>query len=144
MTLSDVKTALENKSAWKKFRELVIAQNGDVSFIDDPKKLPEAHIRHEVKADRTGYISQILARTVGETAVDLGAGRAKKTDSIDLAVGILVHKKVGEQIRKGDVLFTVLSNDSEKAKAAEIRLKKCIGWSDIPCESLPLFYGVIS
>jgi len=138
------KKTLENKSAWKKFRELVIAQNGDVSFIDNPGKLPEAPIRHEVKADRTGFISQIHARTVGETAVDLGAGRAKKTDMIDLSGGILVHKKVGEQISKNDVLFTILSNDSEKVKAAEIRLKKCVGWSDTPYESLPLFYGVIS
>jgi len=138
------KNTLENKSAWNKFRELVIAQGGDVSFIDNPKKLPEASIRHEVKADRAGYISQIHARTVGETAVDLGAGRAKKTDSIDLSVGILVHNKVGEQISKNDVLFTILSNDSEKVKAAEIRLKKCVGWSDTPYESLPLFYGVIS
>jgi len=138
------KNTLENKSAWNKFRELVIAQGGDVSFIDNPKKLPEASIRHEVKADRAGYISQIHARTVGETAVDLGAGRAKKTDSIDLSVGILVHNKVGEQISKNDVLFTILSNDSEKVKAAEIRLIKCVGWSDTPYESLPLFYGVIS
>jgi len=138
------KTTLENKSAWNKFRELVIAQNGDVSFIDDLEKLPEAPMRHEVKADRAGFISQIHARTVGETAVDLGAGRAKKTDLIDLSVGILVHKKVGEQINKNDVLFTILSNDSEKVKAAEIRLKKCVGWSDTPYESLPLFYGVIS
>ena len=138
------KTTLENKFAWNKFRELVIAQNGDVSFIDNLEKLPEASIRYEVKADRAGFISWIHARTVGETAVDLGAGRAKKTDLIDLSVGILVHKKVGEQISKNDVLFTILSNDSEKVKAAEIRLKKCVGWSDTPYESLPLFYGVIS
>ena len=138
------KTTLENKSAWNKFRELVIAQGGDVSFIDDLKKLPEASIRYEVKADRAGYISQIHARTVGETAVNLGAGRAKKTDSIDLSVGILVHKKVGDQINKDDVLFTILSNNSEKTKEAEIRLKECVGWSDTPCESLPLFYGVVS
>jgi pyrimidine-nucleoside phosphorylase len=137
-------TTLENKSAWNKFRELVIAQDGDVSFIDDPKKLPEAPIRHEVKADRAGFISQVHARTVGETAVDLGAGRAKKTDSIDLAVGILVHKKVGEQVKRDDVLFTILSNNSEKIEAAENRLRECISWSEAPCDQLPLFYGVIS
>ena len=137
-------TTLENKSAWKKFRELVIAQKGDVSFIDNPQKLPEASIRHEVKADHSGFVSQVHARTIGEIAVDLGAGRAKKTDSIDLAVGILVHKKVGEQVNKNDVLFTLLSNNSEKTKAAEIRLKECIRWSDVPCDTLPLFYGVIS
>jgi len=138
------KTTLENKSAWNKFRELVIAQNGDVSFIDDPKKLPEASIRHKVKADRAGFISQIHARMVGETAVDLGAGRAKKTDLIDLAVGILVHKKVGEQVNKDDVLFTILSNNSEKIEAAEIRLKESVVLSDIPHDPLPLFHGVIS
>ena len=134
---------MENKSAWNKFRELVIAQNGDVSFIDDPQKLPEATIQYEVKADRAGFISQVHARTIGETAVDLGAGRAKKTDSIDLAVGILVHKKVGEQVNKNDVLFTILANNSEKAKAAEIRLKESVVLSDAPCDPLPLFYGVI-
>jgi pyrimidine-nucleoside phosphorylase len=137
-------TTLKNKSAWKKFRELVIAQDGDVSFIDYPNKLPEAPIRHEVKANRTGFISQVHARTVGETAVDLGAGRAKKTDSIDLAVGILVHKKVGEQVKRDDVLFTILSNNSEKIEAAENRLRECISWSEAPCDQLPLFYGVIS
>ena len=64
--------------------------------------------------------------------------------SIDLAVGILVHKKVGEQVNKNDVLFTLLSNNSEKSKAAEIRLKESICWSDVPCDPLPLFHGVIS
>jgi len=137
-------TSLENKSAWNKFRELVIAQNGDVSFIDNPQKLPEASIQHEVKAERSGFISQVHARTVGEIAVDLGAGRAKKTDSIDLAVGILVHKNVGDQVNKNDLLFTLLSNNSEKIKAAETRLNKCIRWSNVPCDPLPLFYGVIT
>ncbi|MCD6576757.1 MAG: pyrimidine-nucleoside phosphorylase [Anaerolineaceae bacterium] len=135
---------LENRSAWEKFRKLVIAQNGDVSFIDDPKKLPEAPIQHKVKADRTGFISQVNARTIGETSVGLGAGRAKKTDQIDLGVGILVHRKVGDKVNKDDVLFTILSNNYEKAKTAEIRLKGCVGWSDIPCNPLPSFYGVIS
>jgi len=137
-------TTLENKSAWNKFRELVIAQNGDVSFIDDPQKLPEATIQYEVKADRAGFISQVHARTIGETAVDLGAGRAKKTDSIDLAVGILVHKKVGEQVNKNDVMFTILANSSKKIEVAEFRLKESVVWSDVPCDPLPLFYGVIS
>ena len=137
-------TKLENKSAWEKFRELVIAQNGDVSFIDDPKKLPTTRMRYEVKADRAGYIKQVHARTVGETAVDLGAGRAKKTDLIDPAVGILVHIKVGDHVDTGDVLFTVFSDNSEKVKAAEIRLKKCVGWSEDACDPLPLFYGVLS
>jgi len=59
-------------------------------------------------------------------------------------VGILVHKKVGEQVNQNDTLFTILSNNSEKTKSAEIRLRECVGWSDVPCDQLPLFYGVIS
>ena len=135
---------LENGAAWKKFREMVITQNGDVSFIDNPEKLPSAPFTLEVKADRAGYVSEMHARTIGETSVDLGAGRAKKTDKVDPAVGIIVHKKVGEKVEKDNVLFTIYANAPEKAEDAQVRLKKCVRLSDTPCESLPLFYGVIS
>ena len=135
---------LENGAAWEKFRELVIAQKGDVSFIDNPEKLPSASITLEVKADRAGYISEMYARTIGETTIDLGAGRAKKTDKIDPAVGVIVHEKVGQKVEKGSLLFTIYANAPEKAEEAQERLKKCVRLSDTLCEPLPLFYGVIS
>jgi len=130
-------------AALEKFRELVIAQNGDVSYIDSPDKLPKGRLVHTVRAKKTGYLSAVHARTVGETAVDLGAGRARKTDPIDPAVGILVHKKVGDKVDKEDVLFTILANDIEKVPPAEERLQKAIHITG-DAKPLPLFYGVIA
>ncbi|MDO9547203.1 MAG: pyrimidine-nucleoside phosphorylase [Pelolinea sp.] len=135
---------LENGTAWEKFRELVITQKGDVSYIDNPEKLPTAPIMLEMKADRSGYISEVHARTIGETSLDLGAGRAKKTDKIDPAVGIIVHIKVGEKVDEGIILFTIYANDPDKAKEAQDRLKECVAFSITPCDPLPLFYGVIT
>jgi pyrimidine-nucleoside phosphorylase len=136
--------SLENGTAWEKFRELVIKQKGDVSYIDEVEKLPTAPITLEVKAERGGYISQVHARKIGEASVDLGAGRAKKTDSIDPSVGILVHKKVGAKVETGNILFTIFANSQEKAKQTKDRLIESIKFSDSPCDPLPLFYDVIS
>ena len=135
---------LEDLSALEKFRELVVAQNGDVSFVDDLNKIKSASISRNVLAPQAGYMSKVHAQTIGETAVDLGAGRARKTDSIDASVGILVHRKVGDKVEKGDALFTVLSNDDKKAEDAEASLLTGIAISGEPCQPLPLFYGVIS
>jgi pyrimidine-nucleoside phosphorylase len=135
---------LESGAAWEKFRELVITQQGDVSYIDHPEKLPNSPITLEIRSDQSGYISEVNARVIGETSVDLGAGRAKKTDSIDPAVGIIVHQKVGGKIENGDLLFTIFANDTQKAQNAEKRLKGCVKFSENICEPLPLFYSVIS
>ena len=134
---------LQSGAAWEKFRLLVIEQGGDVSFIDQPEKLPSAPISFEMKADREGYIAQVHAQIVGETAVDLGAGRAKKEDAIDLGVGMLVHVKVGDKVKKGDPLFTIFAKDDQSAQAAAARLTEALKWSDIAVEPLPLFYNVI-
>jgi pyrimidine-nucleoside phosphorylase len=97
-----------------------------------------------MKADRDGYIAELRAQTVGETAVSLGAGRAKKEDSIDLGVGMYVRVKVGDQVKKGDVLFTILAKSEADAQAAAKRLATGIEWSDKPVEPLPLFYSTES
>jgi len=146
--IDEARTIAEEKlkggSALEKFKELVQAQDGDVSYIDDPSKLPYALIQHAVTADMTGYVAKLHARTVGETAVDLGAGRAKKTDVIDPAVGIIVHKKVGDEVVKGEAIFTILSNSEINVAPAEKRLKNAVQISTVSQEPLPLFYGVIS
>jgi len=134
---------LQNGAALEKFRILVREQKGDVSYIDHPEKLPSASVIHEIKAEKEGYLSQVHAQIIGETAVDLGAGRAKREDSIDLGVGILVHVKVGDKVKKGDPLFTILAKDEPSAQAALNRLHQAIQWSEKPVEPLPLFYDVI-
>lgn len=138
-----VESKLADGSAWEMFRRLVIEQKGDVSFIDQPEKLPSAAVTYTMKAERGGYIAEVHAQMVGETAVDLGAGRAKKEDSIDLGVGILVHVKVGEQVKPGDRLFTILAKDEASAQAAAGRLAEALKWSHARVEALPLFYEII-
>lgn len=133
-----------NGEALEKFRTLVNAQSGDVSYVDSPEKLPKAKIASEICSDTSGYITKMHARTVGETAVDLGAGRAKKTDQIDPSVGILVHKKVGDLVEKGEALFTVLANDKDRVGPAQKRLLSSVKISNNAQEPTPLFYGVIS
>jgi len=135
--------SLGTGKAWEKFRSLVAAQGGDVRYIDNPELLPHATIVQTVTAPRSGYIVGINAREVGETAVDLGAGRARKGDVIDQAVGILVQQKVGNHVEKGDVLFTIHANVAEKVAPASQRLTDACAWSDKPCQPLPLIYDVI-
>jgi len=138
-----VETKLADGSAWEMFRKLVMEQSGDVSYIDHPEKLPSAPITLEMKAERSGYIAEVHAQIVGETAVDLGAGRAKKEDNIDLGVGILVHVKVGDYVNQGDALFTILAKNDTSAQAAALRLAGSLKWSDEKVEPLPLFYEII-
>ena len=75
--------------------------------------------------------------------MELGAGRMKKTDSIDPAVGIIIHHKVGDQVQKGQALFTIHANDEKKLADARKRLLGAHLWSDEKVDPLPLFYGVI-
>lgn len=136
--------ALKAGRGWEQFRALVQAQGGDVSYIDHPEKLPEAKIVQEVPAPISGYLSQVNARLIGEAAVTLGAGRAKKGDPIDYGVGIIVHHKVGSRINAGESLFTIYANDQRTLEEARRQCLDSLGWSDQPIDPLPLFYGVIA
>lgn len=135
--------ALREGKAWQQFRTLVQVQGGDVSMVDDPQWLPRAALIEDVPAGRSGYLAGIHAREVGETSVDLGAGRTKKGDRIDPAVGIVIHHKVGDFVKSGQVLFTVHANNEERLVQAKNRLLAAHTWSETPVEPLPLFYGVI-
>ncbi|HZM21652.1 MAG TPA: thymidine phosphorylase [Anaerolineales bacterium] len=132
--------AIADGLALEKLRILVQAQGGDVSFVDDPSKFPRAEYVEMVESPREGYLAQILARLVGEASVTLGAGRAKKSDAVDHAVGFIIHHKVGDKVGKGDPLFTIHANDA--AKLAEVRdvVLAAHVFSDSPVERLPLFY----
>ncbi len=136
--------ALESGQAWTLFRQLVHAQGGDLAYVDDPERLPRAALVETVSAARAGYLSGINAREVGETSVELGAGRARKEDLIEHSVGIVIHHKVGDRVEKGQPLFTIHANDPAKLKKARARLLAAHQWSDSPCDPLPLFYQVVS
>ena len=132
--------SIADGSAFGKLRVLVQAQGGDVSFVDDTSKFPRAQYVEMVESPREGYLAQILARTVGEASVTLGAGRAKKTDPIDHAVGFVIHHKVGDQVGQGEPLFTIHANDKAKLAEARETVLAAHTFSDSPVEPLPLFY----
>ena len=136
--------ALRNGSALAKFRELVVAQGGDGAMVDDPALLPQAAFVEVVRTPTAGWLARLDARAVGEAAVLLGAGRAKKGDPIDPAVGLVVHCKVGDELAAGAALFTVHASSSASLAAA--RAHALQGVAVVAGErvaALPLFYGVV-
>ena len=104
---------VKDGSAFEKFRQMVIAQGGDVSYIDHPEKFPLSKHIVEVKASKPGYIKHIVALEIGESAMRLGAGRETFDDVIDMSAGIVLQKKVGDKVAKGDVLCVVHTNKDD-------------------------------
>ena len=132
--------AISSGAALEKFRVLVRAQGGDVSFVDDPSKFPKAKFIEVVKADRSGTLSRVHARVIGEAAVALGAGRERKSDPVDHTVGFIIHHKVGEWVEKKQPLFTIHASEAGKQAEARGRLLAAFEWSERPVHPLPLFY----
>jgi len=135
--------ALEDGRGWERFKMLVAAQGGEVSYIENPEQFPAAPLVETVPSPLSGYLAGIHARIIGETAVLLGAGRSKKGDRIDHRVGIIIHHKVGEYVEQGDPLFTIHANSTEVLENAREALLAAHTWSDHPVKPLPLFYGVV-
>jgi pyrimidine-nucleoside phosphorylase len=133
--------SISDGSAFEKLRILVQAQGGDVSYIDDTSKFPKAAYIEDVKSPQSGYLSEVQARTVGEAAVTLGAGRAKKSDPVDHAVGFLIHHKVGDRVKAGEPLFSIHANDQSKLAEAREAVLAAHQFSEQPVEKLPLFYN---
>jgi pyrimidine-nucleoside phosphorylase len=138
-----LENALADGSAFAKFKQLVAAQGGDARVVDVPDLLPQAPLIETVVSPRSGYLAEVNAREIGLAAVDLGAGRAKKSDSIDHAVGLVVHHKVGDRVQRGEPLFTVHANDAAKLEAAKARALAAHKFSAKKVKPLPLFYKVL-
>ncbi|GAB4495757.1 MAG: pyrimidine-nucleoside phosphorylase [Anaerolineales bacterium] len=132
--------AVANGSAWQTFRQLVAAQGGDVSYVDSPQKMENAQFIETIPSPQSGYISQINARLVGEASVDLGAGRAKKGDPIDHAVGFEILRKVSDWVEKGQPLFVIHANDTAKLAHARQAVLAAYAFSQSSISPLPLFY----
>lgn len=102
--------AIHSGKALAKFKEFLANQGGDASIVDDLTKLPQAKYKIELPAKQSGYISRIVADEIGVASMILGAGRATKEDVIDLAVGLVLHKKVGDKVEEGESILTIYSN----------------------------------
>jgi pyrimidine-nucleoside phosphorylase len=126
------------------FRNLVEAQHGDLSVVDNPDLLAGAAIVETTNAPGSGYLAQVHAREVGLTALQLGAGREKKGDPIDHSVGIEIHHKVGDAVEKGEPLFTVHAGSRKALDEAVERLLSAHVIVPDPVERLPLFYKTLT
>jgi pyrimidine-nucleoside phosphorylase len=111
---------MNNGKALEKFKVFLEAQGGDGSIVNAPSKLPQAKYVIEVEAKEDGYVSEIVADEIGTAAMILGAGRATKESEIDLAVGLMLRKKVGDKVAKGESLVTMYTNTEDVEKVKEI------------------------
>ncbi len=105
--------AIKTGKALNKFKTFLSNQGGDDSIVDSPEKLPSAKYQVEFKAKKDGYITEIIANEIGVASMMLGAGRQTKEDVIDLGVGIVLNKKVGEHVEKGENILTIHTNTKE-------------------------------
>ncbi|MEH7178612.1 pyrimidine-nucleoside phosphorylase [Neobacillus vireti] len=146
-SLAEARTLLENVikdgSALEKLKVFLRSQGGDDSIVDDPSKMPQAQFTFELEAKEDGYVSEIVADEVGTAAMILGAGRATKDSVIDLAVGLVLRKKIGDQVKKGESLVTIYSN-FEDVKQVKEKLYENILLSTNKVEAPLLIHGEIT
>ncbi|MGM0238041.1 pyrimidine-nucleoside phosphorylase [Enterococcus sp. AZ103] len=112
--------ALASGKALEKFREMVIDQGGDVTVIDQPEKLLTAKYEIALPAKMSGYVEELVANEIGIAAMLLGAGRKTKEDAIDHAVGIKLHKKIGDKVAAGESLLTIYANEENVENVKEL------------------------
>ena len=123
---------IEDGSALWKLAQMVRAQGGSEKAVYDPSLMPQAKIRKEVPAPAAGFVSHIKAEQVGLVSMHLGGGRATKEDTIDLSVGVVLHKKVGDRVEAGESLGTIHASDEGKAAEAVQLLQSCYELSEEP------------
>ncbi len=139
-TIDRLYTLLADGTALEVFAELIEAQGGDRRVCEDLSVLPSAEHTVEFEADSSGYIESIDAREVGMAAVELGAGREKKEDPVDPAVGLVLNRKRADQVEPGDSIVTIHYNDEELLEQARTRLDRAITIGDAPVEQPPLIF----
>ena len=134
---------IANGSALRKLAEFVAAQGGDPRQVYQPETLPKAEIMEEIPAPSDGYIAHIECSEIGICSLILGGGRETKESRIDLSVGLVLHRKVGDYVTKGDSLATIHANDRGKLETARERFLKAYTFSDTAVEQKPLIRDVI-
>ncbi|WP_077326798.1 pyrimidine-nucleoside phosphorylase [Virgibacillus siamensis] len=134
---------IRNGKAFSQFKTFIESQGGDTTVADQPEMLPQADYKIALPAKKTGTIAEITANDVGTAAMMLGAGRATKESVIDLAAGIVLHKKIGDNVTEGEPLLTIHTNSTDIEDVKE-KLYKSITISDTPVESPTLIYGTVT
>jgi len=128
----------------EKFREMVRRQGGDARVVDEPSRLPQSRHKSDVLSPRDGFVTAIQCEQVGVASMMLGGGREKKEDSIDPAVGLVLHKKLGERVARGEPLCTVHYNAEARVAAARQMIDASYQIADQPPAAVPpLVHGFI-
>lgn len=134
---------LVSGAAFEKFMQMVAGQGGDISYIENPEKFPAAEISGEVLAKGTGYIGSMDTEGIGIAAGILGAGREKKDSEIDFSAGIVMKKKIGDRVEKGDVIAVLYTASGTKLDRAEKYLQQCYELTEEKPDSLKLVLDII-
>jgi pyrimidine-nucleoside phosphorylase len=134
-----------NGSALAKFREIITQQGGDPAVIDQPERLPQAQHQVPIPSPSTGFIASIQCEQVGVASLVLGGGRERKEEVIDPAVGLVLHKRVGDRVREGEPLCTIHYNSSARLAEAQALLRHAYRLAENPpATKRPLVHRVIS
>ncbi|MBQ2988436.1 MAG: thymidine phosphorylase [Clostridia bacterium] len=136
-------SALRDGTALRKLADMVRAQGGDVSCISNPESLPTAGTVYEIRSKKNGFIASMDCAVIGKTATLLGAGRETKGDHIDMSAGIVLTKKTGDFVRRGETLAYLHTNRAERLGEAELTYLSALAFSDTPVEREPLVYKII-
>lgn len=135
--------ALKSGAGLEMLRKFITAQGGDAAVVDDYSLFPQASVKKELKAETGGYVAQIAARAIGLASQHTGAGRATKEDSVDLAAGVCLAKKVGDKVEAGEVLATFYGNDEGKVDGAMAAAKEAFVITEETAEAPKLIKEII-
>lgn len=138
------KQQIKNGNAFKKLKEMVKAQGGDVSVLEDYSKFDQPAVEYKITAPSSGYIYSMNTEQCGIASVALGAGREKKEDSIDFSAGIILTKKVGDTVLKGETIAKFYSSSLDKCKTAEKIFLNAITISDEKPNDIPIVHARIT
>lgn len=138
------KRQIDNGEAFAKLKEMVAAQGGDTSVLDDSANFPQAKVAHEVLAQSEGYLYAMNTEQCGISSVELGAGREKKEDSIDYSAGIMLRKKIGDYVKKGDVIAVFYTSEEGKCKEAEKLFESAVSIRTEAPKSVPVIHARVT
>jgi pyrimidine-nucleoside phosphorylase len=138
-----VSDAIKSGKALEKFKEWISHQGGNVDWIENPDLFPKAEFKVDIIAEKDCYISSMDAEEIGISSVILGAGREKKDDAIDFSAGIVLNKKTGDKVAKGDIITTLYTNTKDSLKTAKEKFLSAIEYSNEKPKEIPLIYEIV-
>lgn len=142
-SLADINDVVKKGKAFEKLKEMVVAQGGDSSYLDNLDKFDTARYSFDIVASKSGYIHQMITDKIGTASVILGAGRATKEDTIDYTAGIILSAKVGDFVKKDQVIATLYSNQKNTFPSAKAVMNNAIIIDNTPPLKRKLIYQIV-